>query len=160
MIRALLIVLACGMAPAHAQNGAPNPAHGPDGGAATRSVAKYLTLERRLLAAIGAHDSGALSAIVDPDFELRSPAAQDTESRADWLKGVSGRPAQLRALAVKEADGLAMVSFLLDTQGPQRQRQTYFVVDAWRQSSGTLQARYISAAVSAPPPARKPDGRE
>lgn len=160
MIRTTLVLtLACGMGLAHAQEGAPNPAHGPTGGAAaTHSVAKYLELERGLQKTIAAHDSAALGTIVDPDFELRTPAAQDTLARGDLLKGAAAKPALVRELAVLETDDLAMVSFLLETQGAKR--QTYFVVDVWRQSSGTLQARYIAVPSHLAPRPRKPDGRE
>lgn len=153
----LAVGLSCGVA--LAQTGAVNPALGPPGASATRVVANYLERERALQSALAAHDQTAAAAMLDPDFEARTPASPDTSSRGDWLKGEFAKskgPAQVRDLAVREADDLAIVSFLLVTH----RNDTYFVVDVWRQSSGKLQARYIAAPRNPPPIARKPNGRE
>jgi hypothetical protein len=155
---AALLALAVAV-PALGQPGTRNPALGPPAGSATRSVANYLQRERALQSAIATHDQAAAAAMLDPDFEARTPASPDTSSRGAWLKGEFANAdgqAQLRDLTVREADDLALVSFLLVT----RRNATYFVVDLWRQSSGKLQARYIAAPRNAPPVSRKPDGRE
>ena len=113
----LAVGLTCGLA--LAQTGAVNPALGPPGGAATRSVANYLDRERALQNAIATHDQAAAAAMLDPDFEARTPASPDTGARGEWLKGEfakSDGPAQVRDLAVREADDLALVSFLLVTR--------------------------------------------
>lgn len=137
---------------------AQNPALGPPGEAATRSVAKYLGLERDLQAALDGARRATLEAMVDPEFELRLPASPDTHARDEWLKGGAGKVAagaRVRDLAVLETDDLATVSFLLETRGAR-----YFVVDVWRQSSSKLQARFMSVPANPPPRRSKPDGRE
>ncbi|MES2104925.1 MAG: hypothetical protein V4634_12975 [Pseudomonadota bacterium] len=163
--RAVAAIL-CGIilsAAAGAQGLAPNGVRGPAAGMATRSVSKYLGLERALQQAIAEHDRNTVSSMLDSDFELRSPASQDTSSQEDWLKGEfkkTGPAGRIRDLAVFETDDLSMVSFLLEMQGGKRKPHTYFIVDVWRQSTGKLQVRYVDTPANPPPIRDRPTGRE
>lgn len=151
---------------AGAQDLTPRGVGGPAAGMATRSVSKYLGLERALQQAIADRDRSAAAGMLGPDFELRSSAGQDTIAQEDWLKEQfkkSASPGRVRDLSVVEIDDLAMVSFLLDIQGGKtglRKIQTYFIVDVWRQSTGKLQTRYMDVPANPPPIPDRPSGRE
>lgn len=148
---------------AQAQPVSPNGVRGAAGGLATRSVSRYLGLERALQNALERRDRAAVVALLADDFTLRTSASADVESAEDWLKRVfaSARTEGLvRELSVRESDDLAIVSFLLD-RGPvgRRSTATWFVVDVWRQSTQHLLARSMTRAAGAPKPGR-PSGRE
>lgn len=166
MERRAIAVLLCGLllaAGAGAQEVRPGGPPGPGAGAATRSVAKYLGIERALQQAIAGHDRSAVSAMLDADFELRPATARDPSSQEEWLKGEfahSGAPGRVRDLSVFETDDLAIVSFLLETQTATRKNTTYFIVDVWRASTGKLQARYVDTPANPPSRQLRPDGRE
>jgi hypothetical protein len=133
---------------------------------ATRSVAKYLRLERALQQAIVEHDRSAVTSVLESDFEMRSPASRDMRSQEDWLKDEfrkSSQTGRVRDLLVFEMDDVAVVSFLLETQGNKHGKQkalTYFIVDVWRQSTDKLQVRYVDTPANPPPVQNRPDGRE
>jgi hypothetical protein len=67
----------------------------------------------------------------------------------------------VRDLSVREADDLAIVSFLLDrTPEGRGHGSTWFVVDVWRRSTDRLIARSISRPAAAPPRPSRPSGKE
>ena len=159
-------------ATALAQAGLPPGVRGPDGAvpggvvagarsggqAATRSVSRYLDQERALIDALARRDTTALGALLAVDFVARSSASADVADSADWLARElrSPRAGLVRDLTVREADDLAVVSFLLDHPGA---KGSDFVVDVWRQSTGRLLSRSSSRAANAPARPAKPDGR-
>lgn len=138
--------------------------HGPAQGMATRSVTKYLRLERTLQRAVAEHDRDALVGMLDADFVQRSAAREDALPLDGWLNEELGktRPnGRVRDLFVTETDDLAIVSFLLDTERPDKGKPvTYFIVDVWRQSTDKLQARYRDIPANPPRAPNRPDGRE
>jgi hypothetical protein len=146
--------------------GAQAPMHGPPGASATRSVAKYLDLETALHKALAAGDSKAVDALLDTDFEVRSPNSADTQPRDAWFAATLRKEpaaARVRDLSVYESDDLAVVSFLLEQPGAKSGKgktPTWFIVDIWRQSSGKLQMRHVSMPANAPPFRERPDGRQ
>jgi hypothetical protein len=150
---------------ASAQNAKPDP-HGPNVGMATRSVSKYLDLERSLQQAIAEHDRVTVTGLLDPDFIERSAASDDPIALGDWLTETFKKPnpnGQVRDLLVIETDDVATVSFLLDTgrsKADKGRAHTYFIVDVWRQSTGKLQARYSDTPTSPPRAPDRPNGRE
>jgi hypothetical protein len=163
MAKPVIALLLCGLLLASAAGAQDVRRGGPAAGAATRSVSKYLGLERGLQQALDAHDRGAVSAMLDADFQLRSAASPDPLSQAEWWSsewGATGAAGRVRDLSVFETDDLAVASFLLETRTAQRKNISYFIVDVWRASTGKLQARYVDTP--ARPPARqlRPDGRE
>lgn len=146
-------------------SGQPDP-RGPVSGMATRSVSKYLALERSLQQAISAHDRDRAAGMLDPDFVLRTAASEDMVPLDDWLKDElekSRQNGRVRDLAVIETDDLATVSFLLDTgrRKPGEGRTlTRFIVDVWRQSTGKLLVRYSDVPTNPPRAPERPSGRE
>lgn len=134
------------------------PAGGPMRGAATRSVSLYLERERALASAIDRRDRAAVEALLADDFCARSPVSPDVLDREPWLRGAlagRARESRVRDLAVREEGDVAVVSFLLDSGAT-----TQFVVDVWKTSAGKLLARHVAAGAGAPPPTRRPSGRE
>jgi hypothetical protein len=123
------------------------------GAAATRSVSRYLALERDLQQALAAKDEAAVNARVEANFEYRTPASTEVKDRDTWLHKVSHAPARIRDLTTNEQDDTTVVSFLADAQG-----RTRFIVDVWK--GDTLMSRYSSLAPEAPKAPRRPDGRE
>ena len=136
------------------------------GGMATRSVSKYLGLERALQDGIAQRDRTAVLQVLAEDFEVRTSATPDAIAINEWLRrelASPGRDRIVRDLAVREFDDLAIVSFLLDSAGAPghaKVSKTLFVVDVWRQSSGKLLTRYVERPASAPPASNRPTGRE
>ncbi|MFO1340018.1 MAG: nuclear transport factor 2 family protein [Burkholderiaceae bacterium] len=134
---------------------------------ATRSVARYQDLERAVLDALASGDRAALARLLDEGFTVRAATGPDPQARADWLQRAFGaqsaswrhRPWQVRDLAVREVDDLAIVSFLLDPGAPGSRAGALFIVDVWRQSTGTLLSRASSRAADAPPTPSRPSGR-
>lgn len=157
------IFLLTGMA--NAQDAKHDP-HGQSAGMATRSVSKYLGLERSLQQAISEHDQATVTGLLDPDFIQRSAASDDPLELGDWLTEqfeYSHPSGRVRDLLVIETDDLATVSFLLDTDRSKTGKgraHTYFIVDVWRQSTGKLQARYSDTPVNPPRAPDRPNGRE
>lgn len=128
------------------------------GGMAVREVSRYLSLERQLAAALAAHDAVAAGALVSEGFDARSASSPDPIDRDTWLRAaMAARPGQVRDLAVREAGGMTVASFLLD-RGTGASRRTEFIVDAWQ--DGRLLSRWSTVASGAPPPRDRPDGRE
>lgn len=147
-----------------AQALSPPGVRGVAGALATRSVSRYLGLERSLQDALERRDRAATMAMLGEDFALRTSAGAEVDSTGDWLKRefASARSEGLvRDLSVREADDLAIVSFLLD-RGPigHRANATWFVVDVWRQSTQQLLTRSMTRAAGAPPRPGRPSGRE
>jgi len=160
-----LALLAALAAPAsRAQSGPPPGARGGAGGMATRSVSRYLGLERDLLDAILRRDRAAMAALLVDDFELRSAAQVDVLSADEWLRRelrASAPEGFVRDLSVREVDDLAVVSFLLARGTAARPAAaTFFVVDVWRASAGKLLSRSITRAAGTPPRPSRPSGRE
>jgi len=162
MLRRLLLVGAfCSVGLAGLQAFA-QPSGGPMRGAATRSVSLYLERERALASALDRRDRAAAEGLLADDFMARSPASPDALEREPWLRGaLAGRAheSRVRDLAVTEEGDVAVVSFLLDTSEG-RGARTQFVVDVWKASTGKLLARHVAAGAGAPPPPRRPSGRE
>ncbi len=154
------LAAACGL---RAQPGGPPPPG--VRGAATRSVAKYLQLERDLLSAIERRDREGIGRVLAADFEARSAASPDATPAADWLQAqlaAPARPRVVRDLWVREFDDIAIVSFVLDDASPPRGRrpETRFVVDVWRQSSAQLLTRNVDVSAHPRPVPPRPSGRE
>jgi hypothetical protein len=135
-------------------------------GAATRSVARYLDLERALQAAIERKDRPAVTHLLSSDFEVRSAASPDAISTEEWIRREFSAPAShriVRDLWVREFEDVAVVSFLLGPTAPitaAHRAQTLFVVDVWRASSTQLATRYVDASARPAPVPRRPSGRE
>ena len=153
--------------PAAPQPGPPTAARGgPVAGMATRSVSKYLNLERALQEGLIDRNRASVRALLADDFELRTAASPDVISADDWLRRDLGSPAHdriLRDLAVRELDDVAVVSFLLEPAHARPRARvvvTMFVVDVWRQSSSKLMSRYIAQPTVAPARRARPTGRE
>jgi hypothetical protein len=134
------------------------------GGMATRSVSKYLGLERQLQQALEERNGDAAAAMLDPGFTHRPSTLQDAVSQQEWLKQAQAKtpgPSRVRDLSVREVDDLAIVSFLLEPQHSGKHREpTYFIVDVWRQSTDKLLTRHSDEIAHPPPLQEKPTGRE
>jgi hypothetical protein len=141
---------------------AAQPSRGAVGGLATRSVSHYLDLERGLLNDLARRDRAAVQGRLAEDFASRSPDSDEVHAAEDWLtKEFAAPPGRLvRDLSVREADDLAIVSFLLDRTPVGRGASTWFVVDVWRRSTDRLIARSISRPAAAPPRPSRPSGKE
>ena len=122
-------------------------------GAATRSVSRYLALERELDEALAARDDAVLNARVDPQFEYRAAASPEVLGSEEWQRHVPHPRSRIRDLTVREDGEIAVVGFLADASG-----KTRFVVDVWK--GDTLLSRHSSVAVRAPRAAKRPSGRE
>jgi len=139
------------------------PTLGSAGGLATRSVSHYLDLERGLLDDLARRDRAAVQGRLADDFTSRTPDSDEVRSADEWLQQefASPRGRLVRDLSVREADDLAIVSFLLDrTSAGSRVASTWFVVDVWRRSTDRLLARSISRPIAAPPKPQRPTGKE
>jgi hypothetical protein len=145
---AIAVTTGGGAAALHAQ-----PVHAGGAAAATRSVSRYLALERELQQALAARDDAAVNARVDADFEYRSPASPDVKDRAEWLRSVPHAPTRVRDLTANEQGEITIVSFLADAQG-----RTRFIVDVWK--GDTLLSRSSAFAPEAPKAPKRPGGRE
>jgi hypothetical protein len=150
---------------ARAQGRLPPGVRGPASGMATRSVSRYIDLERALAERLSAKDrSGVLEMLADA-FDARTASSPDAVSADDWLRREFALPAhgnRVRDLVVREFDDIDVVSFLLDrtkADGSGRTGPTQFVVDVWRRSSGKLLARDAAPAAHPPPPPSRPSGR-
>jgi hypothetical protein len=159
------VLLVCALLPAAEAQPAPPPSVGRGaGGMATRSVSRYLGLERGLQQAIEQRDRASVTTLLADDFELRSASGPDIATADDWLRReFAAKPNEglVRDLSVREVDDLAIVSFLID-RGPVGRPATtsWFVIDVWRQSSQRLLARSITRATGASPKTNRPTGRE
>lgn len=162
----LIGVLAGAGLTASAQPAMPPGVRGADSGLATRSVSNYLRLERGLLEALKTGDRAVVLQMLDDDFEFKSASAADGETGAEWLDGELRSPAataDVRNLAVREFNEVAVVSFLLDSRRsakPGAAASTLFVVDVWQQKPSKLLARYVAQPRRAPPFPTRPTGKE
>jgi hypothetical protein len=161
----LLCSLGLGL-PVQAQSGGPPGVRGAAGGMATRSVSRYLQLERELQDRLAGPHPADAKALLDDNFTWRSAQRPDMLDAVAWLQARHGGPKpprQVRDLTVQEVDDLAVVSFLLESPaasaGAQR-APTLFVVDVWRQSSGRLLHRATDTPAHAPRPLDRPSGKE
>lgn len=128
------------------------------GGMAIREVSRHLSLERQLAEALAAHDAVAAGALVAEGFDARSAASPDPIDRDTWLRtAMAARPGRVRDLAVREAGGMTIASFLMD-RGTGAARRTEFIVDAWQ--GDRLLSRWSTVAAGTPAPRDRPDGRE
>ena len=161
---AVLALAVCALnSAALAQPGLPG-VRGAGGGMATRIVSIYLDRERGLQEALEQRQRDVAAAFLVDDFTLRTSASEDVESGDDWLRRefASAPSAGLvRDLSVREADDVAVVSFLLD-RGPvgRRNASTWFVVDVWRKSSQRLLSRSMTRAVGSSTKPSRPSGKE
>ena len=162
-----MLALCLAIAPAAAQPGPTAGVRGgPVAGMATRSVSKYLGLERSLEEGLAKRDRASVRALLADDFELRTGASPDAVAAGDWLRREltsAGQDRIVQDLGVRELDDIAVVSFLLEpAQARPRTRAngTMFVVDVWRQSSSKLISRYIEQPAVAPAQRHRPSGRE
>jgi hypothetical protein len=154
LIAATAATLALAIALAIAGGAQAQPVHaGGVAGAATRSVSRYLALERGLDEALVTRNDAVLATRVDPQFEFRTPASADVRDRDAWLHRVAHARARVRDLTVKEDGEYAVVSFLADAGG-----KTRFVVDVWK--GDVLISRSSAAAPEAPRAPKRPSGRE
>jgi len=151
LLIALAAALAIGAGAASAQ--AVHAGGMAQGGAATRSVSRYLALERDLQQALAARDESAVALRVDARFEYRTPASPDVRDRQAWLRRVPHASTLIRDLTVSEDGEVSVVSFLADSQG-----RTRFVVDVWK--GDVLLSRSSSLAPEAPRAPKRPSGRE
>lgn len=143
-VKALLLAFAA----AAASCVSAQPVHA-GGAAATRSVSRYLALERELQEAVVAGDSAALQDRVAPDFTYRSPATPDVLDRDAWFSRESRHPVVVRDLTVREDGDVAVVSFLMGRR---------FVVDLWK--GDRLMARSAATTREAARAPSRPSGRE
>ena len=149
-----------------AQDRLPPGVRGADLAMATRSVSKYLQLERSLQKAIQDKDATAIKPLLTEDFEFRSGNKPDADNMETWMKSVMAGTAiknDVRDLNVREFENIAIVSFYLDRNAASRGREiktTSFVVDVWRQSANQLVVRYISEPGKPVPRPMRPSGRE
>jgi hypothetical protein len=133
---------------------------------ATRSVSKYLQLERALQDAIDDHRNADLRRLLAEDFAAHSAGRVDSMPMDAWMKSELGRkPATsgVRDMQVLELDDIAVVSFFLDRRrqlGGKAVTATAYVLDVWRQSAGLLIARYESNPVKPVAAPKRPSGRE
>jgi len=142
---------------------AAQPSRGPAGGLATRSVSHYLDLERGLLDDLARRDRAAIQRRLADDFAARSADSDEVRAPDDWLsRELAAPPGRgVRDLSVREADDLAIVTFLLDrSPAGHGTASTWFVVDVWRRSTDRLVARSISRPVAPPPRPSRPTGKE
>ena len=116
----------------------------------TRGVQVFAELEESLLQAIRRHDGARIDALLGEDFEMT--VAQDPDApvaREDWVASVRRPGAGAYAaqqMAVREADSVAIASFVLRPMPARRNAAPVFVVDTW-QRVGTqwrLTARYAA----------------
>jgi hypothetical protein len=117
----------------------------------TRGMRIFGDAERKVIAALKAHDKAALDRLVADDFEQRSqPAPGEPLARDEWTREAPAAAAQsagLRQMAVHDLGDTAVVSFQWLHPAPD------FVVDVWRKKAGSddwqLAIRYLSAAPAA-----------
>lgn len=149
-----------------AQDRLPPGVRGPDSAMATRSVSKYLQLERVMQEAIRDHNAAEVKRLLVEDFEVHAADNTDAVAMDAWMKSeMRGKITMVgvRDMSVRELDDIAIVSFFLDrsmTLKGKSANTTSYVIDVWRQSAGLLIARYVSnpqKPVSAP---TRPSGRE
>lgn len=130
---------------------------------ATRSVSQYLDLERALAGALQARRREQVVSMLADDFEMRSAESLDAVGAPEWLTDQMrpGVPAmQVRDLAVREFDEVAVVSFFLDSSGPGGPRSNLYVIDVWRRAEHKLAIRYLSRPINGLPAPARPRGRE
>ncbi|HEX9391687.1 MAG TPA: nuclear transport factor 2 family protein [Usitatibacteraceae bacterium] len=149
-----------------AQERLPPGVRGGDSAMATRSVSKYLQLERDLQDAIRDKNADTVKRLLAADFEVHGGEGINAASLDDWLQRelrATIKSAGVRDMNVREFDDIAVVSFFLDRGQTVKGRiasSTSYVVDVWRQSAGQLQVRYITRPAKPAPAPKRPSGRE
>jgi len=130
------------------------PTGGPPSGGRTetptRGVIKYKALERALLQAQQDKRQDAAHQMVADDFEIWSAEKSEPTPRELWEQGLASSNVswfQIRNMAVRDFESVAVVSFLLDRRGEANGKPitpTVYVVDVWQRQAGKLAVRYIS----------------
>ena len=149
-----------------AQERLPPGVRGPESTMATRSVSKYLQLERDLQDAVRDKNADAVKRTLAADFEVHSSDKADATSMDAWLQAEMRDKITnvgVRDMTVRDFDDIAVVSFFLDRKQTTKGKpvtSTSYVVDIWRQSASQLQVRYVSKPVKPVPVPTRPSGRE
>ena len=149
-----------------AQERLPPGVRGPESAMATRSVSKYLQLERDLQDAIRDKNADAVKRVLAADFEVRSADKADATSMGAWLQAEMRDKITnvgVRDMTVRDFDDIAAVSFFLDrkhTVNGKPVTSTSYVVDIWRHSTSQLLVRYFTKPVKLVPAPTRPSGRE
>ena len=149
-----------------AQERLPPGVRGPESTMATRSVSKYLQLERDLQDAIRDKNTDAVKRTLAAEFEVRSSDKADATSMDAWsLAETRSKTTNVgvRDMTVRDFDDIAAVSFFLDRKHTVKGRpvtSTSYVVDIWRQSTSQLLVRYVTKPVKPVPAPIRPSGRE
>jgi hypothetical protein len=138
---------------------------GPPGGTATRAVVDYSLLEERLAQLVQRGDRAGLEAVAADDFAFLAPGTADGLSRSEWIERSLRQPvarAEAYAIGVLERGELDLVSGLVRVErrvGGRRVDETAYIVDVWRHADRRLVSRYSSVPCRAPPPPKRPTGR-
>ncbi len=161
----LLCVTAAGSSFAELRPDGKGGAIASPGGAATLAVTRYLERERSLEAALAKRDAAAVRQMLAADFQAQTAGNMDAPNPEVWMQGEFASPTdarQVRDMAVRQAEGLDVVSFTL-----QGSRAGYFVVDLWRTTDSKLLMRLATHTPRKPGalphntqvPLNRPDGR-
>ncbi len=116
----------------------------------TRDVAEYADREQALMTAALTSGNNATPLLAD-DFQAWS-TDNDWQSKEAWLSSAQHiKSFIIKDVSVRLLDGLAVVQFLLQTQGNKGVHHQYkTVVDIWRQSSKQLAVRYTTNTTAIP----------
>lgn len=118
----------------------------------TRLVQLFSGLEQALDGATQQGD--VLDKLLAEDFEMRVGSMPGNPiPRAQWLSQIgkrAGLPADIQQMAVHDYDSVAVVSFLLKQDKPQKSSGDIYIVDVWKKSGSNwkLAVRYASPAGS------------
>lgn len=135
---------------------------------ATRQVALFTGLEKRLLEAVQKKDRNAIEGMLADDFEIGMPDA-DPLAGEDWLDSVTSADFNLktfgiRQMTVADLGDAAVVKFNRPQQATYKgkdQTGEFFVVDVWKKSGSSWQLanRYVAKVSSVVPLPPKPTGK-
>ena len=136
---------------------------------ATRQVAVFTGLEKRLLGAVQKKDRSAIEGMLADDFQIGMPDA-DPLGGEDWLDFVISadfnlRTFGIRQMTVSDLGDTAVVKFERLQQATYKGKDAggeFFVVDVWKKSgdSWKLANRYVAKVSSVVPPLPKPTGKD
>lgn len=119
----------------------------------TRLVQNFMGLETTLLDAQLKGDAAGMGALLTDNFEMRIDVMPgEPIPRAEWLNRVleQRRAGQPEQMAVHDYGDIAIVSFLLKTEGKTKQAKpnAIFIVDIWKRSNENwkLATRYAASA--------------
>lgn len=126
---------------------------------ATRQVALFSGLEKKMLGAVQKKDKAAVQALLSDDFEIAMPEA-DPLPGDDWLDAVMANDFSLksfviRQLSVVDLGDSAIVKFDRLQQATYKSKDEggeFFVVDLWKRSgdSWKLANRYVGRVGNLP----------